>query len=201
MPIDPVTGENLPYPGEPGGPPAGAPAAGAPPAGDVEQMDQMMSDDAAARAEAIASSAPPPKSPFSFQAIKSLIDEFNKTIDSLGGEDLPEVEFEAPDGEKRWNQPLPPAIFVPVVALLEALKMIDDGGMFDKYGFDPEELVDDTSLRKAAGQLKRMAKDKKLADMMQRPIGGPGEEEAPGEPMPPAPGGMEGDDAMLASEM
>ena len=145
MPIDPATGEELPYPGEQGGPPAAAP-----PSGDVEQMDQMMSDDAAARAEAIASAAPMPKSPFSFQAIKSLIDEFNKTIDALGGEDLPEVEFEAPEGEKRWNQPLPPAIFVPVVALLEALKMIDDGGMFDKYGFDPEELVDDTSLRKAA---------------------------------------------------
>jgi hypothetical protein len=68
MPIDPATGEELPYPGEQGGPPAAAP-----PSGDVEQMDQMMSDDAAARAEAIASAAPMPKSPFSFQAIKSLM--------------------------------------------------------------------------------------------------------------------------------
>ena len=62
MPTDPVTGERLPYPGEPGGPPAGAPPAGGAPAGNVEQMDQMMADDAAARAEAIASAAPAPAS-------------------------------------------------------------------------------------------------------------------------------------------
>ena len=201
MPTDPVTGERLPYPGEPGGPPAGAPPAGGAPAGNGEQMDQMMADDAAARAEAIASAAPAPKSPFSFQAIKSLIDEFNKTIDALGGEDLPDVTFEPPAGEKRMDAPLPASIFVPLVALLEALKMIDDGSTFDKYGFDPEELVNDAALRKAAGQLKRMAKDKKLAEMMQAPVGGAPEEEAPRDDMPPAPGGMEGDDATLAAEM
>ena len=201
MPVDPQTGESLPYPGEPGAPPAGAPPAGGPPAGDVEQMDRMMDDEAAARAEAIASAAPQPKKPFSFQAIKSLIDEFNKAVDALGGGDLPDVAWEEPEGEKRWDMPLPPEIFVPLVALFEALKMIGDGSMFEKYGLDPEELVDDTALRKAAGQLKRMAKDKDLAEMMQQPIGGPEGQEMPGEEMPPPPGGMEGDDATLAAEM
>ena len=197
MAVDPQTGQSMQYPGEPASPPQAAQGAPA----DVEQMDQMMADDAAARAEAIASAAPPPKSPFSMKAIKSLIDEFNKTIDALGGEDLPDVAFEPPGGEKRINTPLPAAIFVPLVALLEALKMIGGGEMFEKYGFDPEELVDDTRLRKAAGQLKRMAKDKKLAEMMQQPVAGGEMPEEARPDMPPAPGGMEGDDAMLASEM
>lgn len=172
-----------------------------PPGGEVEQADQMMADDASMRAESIAASAPPPSKPYTVRAIQTLVDQFNDTIDALGGEDLPEVEFMSPEGEKRWEQPLPPAVFVPLVALTESLKLIGTGEYYEKYGFDPVELTDDTALRKASGQLGRMAKDKDLSDMMQQPINGAVGEEGSPEEMPPPPGDFSEEDDMLAAEM
>tara|TARA_R100001082_G_scaffold28821_1_gene14481 strand:+ start:15557 stop:16222 length:666 start_codon:yes stop_codon:yes gene_type:complete len=221
MPVDPKTGENLPYPGEPGYDPndprqqAAMEAEAMPPGGEamppggeempmegeVEEVDQMMADDAAMRADAIAASAPEPSKPYTVRAIQTLVDQFNDTIDALGGEDLPEVEFMSPEGEKRWEQPLPPSVFVPLVALTESLKLIGGGEYHEKYGFDPMELTDDTALRKASGQLGRMAKDKDLSDMMQQPIGGAEQDAEMPEEMPPPPGGFSDEDDMLAAEM
>ena len=207
MPIDPQTGEQLPYAGEPGAPagappmPPGGPEAmppeGAPPPGSPEELEQGMAQEAAARAEAIAAMAPEPEQPYETRTIQTMVDQFNKTVDALGGEALPDVEW-TPDGDK-WDAPLPPEIFVPIVALNEALKLIEDGAFFDKYGFDPSTLVSNNDVRKVTASLSKMEKDKKLQEAMSQPIGevGPAEEAAP----PPAPGGMSDEDQMLAEGM
>lgn len=200
MPTDPVTGESLPYPGEPGGPPAGAPPdmAGGPPPGPPPGAPPGGPDDAQiAQLEQIAASAPMPEKPYTVKVVESLVGQVNDTVDALGGQDFPDIELDlsAADG-KKWNQPLPPALFVPLVALNDALRMVEDGKFFDKYGFDPTELMVDADLRKATAQLKRMEKDKKLAEAMQAPLeGGP---EAGGPPPAPAPGEMSEEDQMLA---
>jgi hypothetical protein len=205
MPVDPATGAPLPYPGEPGYeqamaanpeayaaagappqgmPPQGAPPQGMPPAGSPEaDMAQ------------IAAAAPQPEKPFSIKAVETLVKQFNDTIDKLTGGQLPAVEVDFSGVEQnKWNEPLPPQIFVPLVAINEALSVLEDGKYAEKYGFDPMGLTSDVEIRKATAQLKRMAKDKKLAEALMAPVGG--EEEMP--EAPPAPGSFSEEDQMLA---
>ena len=208
MPIDPQTGEQLPYAGEPGAPPdappmppggpEGAPMEGGPSPQDVEQS---MQDEAQARAQAIAEMAPQPTEPFDVRAVEGLVDQFNETVDALGGTDLPDVEVPLPEGENKINAPLPPEIFVPLVALNEALKMIGGGEFFDKYGFEATELSDNNSIRKVTASLGKMAKDKKLMEAMQQPIGELPSEEGGEEAPPPAPDAMEEEDQELMENM
>tara|TARA_R100000306_G_C4353027_1_gene131167 strand:- start:496 stop:984 length:489 start_codon:yes stop_codon:yes gene_type:complete len=153
----------------------------------------------ALRVENVAAMAPQPSKPYSKKAIETLAKEFNEAVDALGGGDLPDVEpnLEAEKGAK-WNLPLPPEIFVPVYALNEALKMIPDPEVGEKYGFDPLTLTDDAALRKLSGQLSKMSGDKKLVEVMSQPVGGAeGEEELP----PPQPGAMTEEDEILAAGM
>jgi hypothetical protein len=145
------------------------------------EMEDLQAQEAAARQGAIGAAAPPPSKPFSTQAIKGLIDEFNKTLDKLGGEDLPDVEWEPPTKESKWPNPLPQEIFAPMVALTEALKQIGGGAFATKYDLDPMALVDDTTVRKATAVLRKLAGDKDLAKAMQEPA-----QAAPAGP-PPAP--------------
>ena len=63
-----------------------------------------------------------------------------------------------------------------------------------------EELVDDTGLRMAAGELKRMARDAALAKAMQAPVGGPAPAPAKKGP-PPAPGAMSDEDKAMMENM
>ena len=201
MPIDPVTGERLPYPGEPGAPPmppAGPGAAPMPGPGPMGPPPGPMpggpEDEAMARVADLASQAPQPKKPYSVKALQTLIGQMNDTIDELGGGDLPDLEVDF-GGEKRWDQPLPPDLFVPLVALSEAVKLVAGGEFAEKYAFDPLEIVDDVQVRKATAQLRRMAKDKKLVEAMQAPMGS---EEAE-LPPPPAPGALPPEDEELAA--
>ena len=219
MPVDPRTGQSLPYPGEPGyeeaaaaGGPGGAPPMGpegamSPPApgpegGALPSADDVMSlegEEAAMRVEQVAAMAPQPSKPYSKKAIETLAKEFNEAVEALGGGELPDVEpnLDAEKGAK-WNQPLPPDIFVPLYALSEALKMIPDPEVGDKYAFDPLQLTDDPALRKLSGQLSKMSGDKNLVESMSAPMGGGEEEEMM---PPPEPGAMTEDDEILAACM
>ena len=159
-----------------------------------------MDEEAAARAGAIAQQAPQPKKPYTVKTIQGTIKQFNATMKKLADGQLPAIEW-TPEGVKggKWEQPLPPEIYVPVFALSEYMGMIGNGE--SKYSYDPESLVSDTDLRGLQGTLKKMAKDKKLAEAFQEPIAGPpgaGEEEAG---PAPSPGEFEEDDEMLAEGM
>ena len=209
MPVDPVTGARLPYPGEPGydpvmaAPPAGMAPGGMPPEGmppegmPPEGMppEGMPPGDMASDLAQIAGQAPMPEKPFTIKALETLLKQFNETINKLSGGDLPQVEldFSGTEGNK-WADPLPPQLFVPLVAINEALRVVEDGKYFDKYGFDPMEMTSDVEVRKATAQLKRMAKDKKLSDALMAPEEG-AEEMAEA---PPSPGNFDEQDEMLA---
>ena len=203
MPVDPATGARLPYPGEPGygeAPPPGPMPPGAMPPGGPMPPEGMPPEGMAPEGMApdlaqIAGQAPAPEKPFAVKALETLVKQFNDTIDKLSGGDLPpvEVDFAGVEG-KKWPDPLPPQIFVPLVAINEALSVIEDGKYHDKYGFDPMEITSDVEVRKATAQLKRMAGDKKLAEALMAPMEG-GEEMAEA---PPAPGQFAEEDEMLA---
>ena len=155
------------------GAPAPAPAPGDGPetAALRERAASAMMDKERARYEAMASAAPAPKKPYSAKTVQTLVDSFNETLDKLGGQDLPNVEVDL-QGAERWPDPLPAAIFVPLVALFQAVEQVGGGKFAGKYTVAPDELVDDTGLRMAAGQLVRMGGDAALAKAMQEPMGG-----------------------------
>lgn len=188
-------------------PPAAAPAAGAPAPKPGTADDAAMRERAAgaladaerAKYEAIAASAPKPKKPYTAVAVNSLIDQFNETIDELGGQDLPNVEVDLA-GQDRWPDPLPAQIFVPMMALFQAVEQVEDGKFAGKYEVMADELVDDTGLRMAAGQLKRMARDAALAKAMQAPVGGPAAAPAKRGP-PPTRGEMSEEDMEMMGSM
>lgn len=163
-----------------------------------ERAAGALADAERAKYEAIAASAPKPKKPYTAVAVNSLVEQFNDTIDQLGGQDLPNVEVDL-GGQDRWPDPLPAQIFVPMMALFQAVEQVGGGKWAGKYTVTADELVDDTGLRMAAGQLKRMAGDAALAKEMQAPVGGPAPAPAKKGP-PPAPGAMsEEDKAMMQS--
>lgn len=225
MPTDPVTGQQLPYPGEPGyeealaaNPEAYAQEGAMPPEADAMPPEEgamppegpgpspddvvaLEDQEAMMQQEMMGQAAPEPESPFNAKAIGSLIDEFNSTLDAFAGGDIPDVEWDAPEGETKWDAPLPPEIYVPLIALNEALKMIGDGEFFDKYGIEPETLTSDAELRKVTANLKKMGKDKKLVEAMQAPIGGEMEEGGGTAEMPPAPGTFNEDEQLLAANL
>lgn len=164
--------------------PMPAPGGGAKDAAMRERAANAMMEQERARYEAMAAAAPKPTKPYSAKTVQTLIDTFNETLDKLGGQDLPNVEVDL-GGQDRWTEPLPAQIFVPLVALFQAVEQIGGGKFAGKYTVTPMELTDDNGLRMAAGQLMRMGNDAMLAKAMQTPIN------APGEPMQ-AGGEMEG---------
>jgi len=218
MPIDPATGQRLPYAGEPGAPagapptPAGGPGApppggpGAPPPGaepTPEELAALEAENASMRGDIMAEAAPQPEKPYSVKAIDTLIGDFNDTLEALAGTELPDVEWQTPEGAgAKWPNPLPPEIFVPLVALTEALKVVGDGSFYEKHGFEPMELTSDAELRKASASMRKMAKDSDLAEAMQAPMGAAGPGAPPeSEEMPPPPGGFEEEDELLAQNL
>lgn len=187
------------------GAPAPAPGAGPETAALRERAANAMMDKERARYEAMASAAPAPKKPYSAKTVQTLVDTFNETLDKLGGQDLPNVEVDL-KGAERWTEPLPAAIFVPLVALFQAVEQVGGGKFAGKYTVAPDELGDDTGLRMAAGQLVRMGSDAALAKAMQEPMGGGGAPEGePEEGGPKAPAmtreGMGDEDKALMASM
>lgn len=211
MPVEPNTGMQLPYKGEPGYEEAkaqfpevyaqeeqGMAEGGAPPAGmpgDEGPVDQA----AAAGMPEEMPSAPMPEKPYSVNAVKTLLKELNKTLDKLAGQDVPDIEAEFPSKGAKLEGPLPAEIYLTLMAISESMRMMGED-FAEKYGFDPDSLLTDADLRKVTADLKKMAKDKKLAEAMQTPVGG---EEMPemAEEQPSPPGFFDEDEQELAANM
>ena len=207
MVTDPVTGEQLPMPGdeEMGMPPGADPMSATPGEVTPEMVSEAGQEVGQAQMDQVGAFAPPPTKPYSIKIVKSFASELDKTIDFLAGEDLPLPEWSpSPDsvakGDK-WDQPLPPEIFAPAAALSEAVRMIDTEGKFADQNFNAE-LVDDSSVRSATAKLKLMAKNQELANLLQQPVGGGGPEGS-GVPMneaEPADMAMDDEEADLLME-
>lgn len=206
MPVDPVTGERLPYPGEPGGPPMNSPSGGdmGPSTQDVEQLRAQEAD---LKMQELAMGAPPPEKPYKLKTISMFSDQMDKTLDALAGTDVEIPAWEPnPDMVQkgdRWAEPLPAEVYAPAIALIEAIRFVDAEGNYEKYMFEPDGLVSDAALKAAAGKLKMMEKDKQLAQDLQTP---PGEEVmAEGAEPPPMPAGeeepMSPDEELLSENM
>ena len=208
MPVEPNTGMQLPYKGEPGYEEAKAQfpelyaqeeaEGGAPPAempGDEGPEDMAMEGDMAAEMP----TAPMPEQPYSVNAVKTLMKELNKALDKLAGEDIPDLEAELASKGAKLEGPLPQELYVTLMAIAETLQML--GGDFaDKYGFQVESLLTDADLRKVTATLKKMSKDKKLIEAMQAPVGGEGAPEM-AEEQPSPPGFFDEDEQELAAGM
>lgn len=208
MVTDPVTGEQLPMPGdeEMGMPPGADPMSATPGEVTPEMVSEAGQEVGQAQMDQVGAFAPPPTKPYSIKIVKSFASELDKTIDFLAGEDLPLPEWSpSPDsvakGDK-WDQPLPPEIFAPAAALSEAVRMIDTEGKFADQNFNAAELVDDSSVRSATAKLKLMAKNQELANLLQQPVGGGGPEgsEVPMNQAEPADMAMDDEEADLLME-
>ena len=182
-----------------------------PPGGDMgpsqQEVQQLRQQEAELKMQEMAMGAPEPSKPYTLKTIKMFADQMDKTLDKLAGTDV-EIPAWDPDpgmveqGD-RWNMPLPPEGYAPVVALIEAVRFVDEGGNYEKYMFETDQLTDDGALKAAAGKLKMMEKDTQLAQELQNP---PGEEAmAEGAEPPPMPEGEEGemspDEELLAENM
>ena len=183
----------------------------APPQGGMgpspEEIEQLRAQEADLQMQELAMVAPPPEKPYTLKTISMFSDQLDKTLDALAGTDV-EIPAWEPDESlvekgNRWPEPLPPEVFAPAVALVEAIRFIDQEGKFEKFMFDPDGLTSDNALKAAAGKLKMMEKDKNLAQELQNP---PGEEAmAEGAEPPPMPEGedapMSPDEELLAENM
>ena len=211
MPVEPNTGMQLPYKGEPGYEEAKAQfpelyaaeeqemaEGGAPP---EEMPGAEGPEDMGAEGDMMQEmpTAPMPEKPYSVNAVKTLMKELNKALDKLSGQDIPDIEAELPSKGAKLEGALPTEIYLTLVAIAESLRMLGED-FVDKYGFEPESLLTDADLRKVTATLKKMSKDKKLIEAMQAPVGG---EEMPetAEEQPSPPGFFDEDEQDLAANM
>ena len=210
MPVDPVTGEEIPYAGEPGAapgapprPPGGAGAAPMPPAGGqgmgqpgAQQAMEGMEQEQAARMQAVAASAPQPTEAYDVKLINKLVDELNTLASKALGEGaVPSIEFDA-GGESKFAQPLPGNVFVPLVAVNEMASQMG----FEKYSFDPTELDSNAGLRKAAAKVRQMHTDEDfMEEVTKPPEAAQGMDEEGGEDL--APGEFSDEDRELMGAM
>lgn len=144
--------------------------------------------------------APMPETAYSVQAIKTLVSQFNDTLEALAGGELPDVEWDPGDAGPKWQEALPLEIFLPLMALDEALTVIAGSEMAKKYELAPTTIKSDGDLRKVSATLRSMEKDKKLAKIMQSQQ--PATEPGAGGP-PPAPQGemSEDEEAVLQQNL
>jgi hypothetical protein len=143
-----------------------------------------MEADQAAGAEKramLAASAPRPTKPFSVSSIQQLIKQFNSTVESFSGGELPDVEWMPPEREAKWNAPLPVEIYAPLVAMRQAVDIVGDGEFSGGYKFQPTDITDDMGIRKTSAELAKMSKDKKLIAAMRAPLQQAAEEAGSGE--------------------
>ena len=216
MPVEPNTGMELPYKGQPGyeqakaqfpelyaqeeqGMAGGQAAPAEMPAempgdegpADMAPEGQMMGE--------MQPTAPMPEKPYSVNAVKTLLKELNKALDKLSGQDIPDIEVEMNSKGAKLEGALPAELYMTLVAIAESMRLLGED-FVDKYGFDPESLMTDADLRKVTATLKKMSKDKKLIEAMQSPVGG---EAAMEEPMsdPSPPGFFDEDEQDLAANM
>jgi hypothetical protein len=166
MPIEPNTGMQLPYKGEPGYEESkaqfpelyaqeeqGMAEGGAPPEampGDEGPVDEMpLEGEMPAEGggpedqmATIAESAPIPDKPFAMNAVKTLLKEVNTALDKFSGQDIPDIEIDMMSSGAKLEGPLPAELYITLVAIAESLTML--GEDFEKkYSFNPEEILTD----------------------------------------------------------
>ena len=148
----------------------------APPPGSPEEAADVAVNEQQAQLEAIAATAPMPEEPFTVSKIQTVVKELNRFADKASGEqDVPAIEWETP--EKKWNQPLPPAVFVPLVIVSQLPAQFG----FEKHAFDPIGITTDAALTKTAGQVRKMTSDAKFIKALQAPPEAPTPEAPPPE--------------------
>lgn len=211
MPVEPNSGMQLPYKGEPGYEEAkaqfpelyaqeeqGMAEGGAPPA---EMPGDEGPADMGAEGEMMQEmpSAPMPEKPYSVSAVKTLLKELNKALDKLAGEDIPDIEVEMPSKGAKLEGALPDELYITLMAIAETVRMLGED-FVGKYGFEPDSLLTDADLRKVTATLKKMSKDKKLIEAMQAPVDGEEMPETTDE-QPSPPGFFDEDEQELAAGM
>lgn len=165
--------------GMPGGPPPRVPGPPSP-----DELVAEAGREQQAMIDAVAAAAPQPEEAYKAREIEGVADELNRFAQAVAGdaaEGMPLVEWEAPEGEKLWNAPLPREVWVPLVAVAELVKAAG----FEKHQFDPLRLVNNAALRKVQGRLRLMSKDRGLHEAIRgaSPTRAPKEErEAPRAP-------------------
>ncbi len=115
----------------------------------------------------IAQTAPMPEKPYSYKAIDKMADAMNEFVGSVTPE-MQAAEYNPPEGESKLDGPLPPEVYVPFAVIMGFISQLGDA-KFEKFIIQPESLVSDTALAKAAANFKRMQKDKKLLEALQGP--------------------------------
>ena len=167
--------------------PPPAPAEGAAPDVDADMMQ-------------LAQSAPAPTKPFSLKALEGLLKQFNATLSKISVVEMPPIEVDFSAAEKnKFDQPLPPDLFLPLLAVSELVKMVGGGEFESKYSFDIFTVLTDTDIRKLTAILKMMAKDKKFIEGVKQLQEQPqmAGDEGPSDMAPP-PDDMGQDDHVLA---
>ena len=192
MPVGPG-GEQLPYPGEPGYeeamaayPEAYAAEGAAPMPGEAPMPGgpagpEMSDEELAQRAvetdqmetQAVVGVPPEPTEPYTAKALGTVVSALNEVIDAFGGGALPSVGFELPEGERHLNSSLPVEIYAPLVGIINAVRSVDQEGQFEEMLFEPESLVDNTSLTMAAGKLIQMTRNDALKELLTAPAAEP----------------------------
>ena len=177
----------------------------APPPAEAEAAPAAPEQDPDAQLDQIAQSAPPPTKPFSVKALESMVSIFNDTLSKLSDQEMPQIELDTSAAEGgKLDAPIPPDVFLALVAVSQLVEMVAGGEFSSKYGFDPFSIMTDTDVRKVSAQLKMMAKDKKFIEAVKALSEGaeqPGDEGPEDAEMAPAPQDMGEEDAMLAAEM
>ena len=147
-----------------GAPPQGAPPRGAPPRGAPSDVMAAEQDAGAARRQTVGATAPTLEEEVPVKVIERLADDVIKTIKSLAPEDLNEQELESaitpmlPEGEKKYQGPIPEGVFAGLMVLQSLSEQLQAG-----YDLGLQGMTNAQGIRKTNAEVLRMGKDKKLA--------------------------------------
>lgn len=136
-----------------------------PPEGGASADDVMSAQDEQQRAqiESIAATAPQPEKPYTYKAIDKMADAMNDFVAKVDPA-MQAAEYNPPEGESKLDAPLPAEVYVPFVIIMGFIAQMEG---FEKFIIEPESLISDTALAKAAANFGLMGKDKKLMEGLQ----------------------------------
>lgn len=161
-----ASGEMAPR-ARPGRPAPGQPAA--PQTATPEEVAAAQQAEQEARLDAMAKMAPQPdERGYSVGAMKALGKAEADALAFLSDNLVPEAQLdvlrdwdapkEALEGG-RWQRPLPPELFLPLVVLFEGARQL---GFEEQYALVPSDLVKEAGLRLVTAKVEKMGKDKAL---------------------------------------
>lgn len=126
----------------------------------------------------MAQTAPEPNKPYKQKTMEYLLSSINAFAEKFP--DIPPVvwEFTAREGPggDGWIEPLPQELFVPLLAISDAVKVVNTDGAFDEYIMDPMDIPDDLALRVIADTVNAAVSDDALMEVL---AAGPAPEGAP----------------------